>query len=323
MDFFRFEQASSANAPHPTYDLAALSPGTPEPDTMFTNHHNSPPMHIDPGNVWNHPLQTPSADAGLGKFLNSYSGSVDQIYGQVTPPEESDMLNKSLPGAKRADSGVEVAADSSASPRNSSASKTKPSMRSSAKSRRDSRLSDDDVIGDVKKEKYREKNRVAAAKCRAKKKEHVDGLEDNHRTQSALNIALKQTEKTLRDELSFWRTQALQHTFCNCRSIQDYNMQKAQNMAVGHSFAAHGPASPPALNSDRSSSAVSYHGLQSKSRSGPEAVSPMLSDGENLNSFAAINGGAYSGSDVGGPEASFSIMPDLDLKGFPRELPEQ
>ncbi|GAB7345565.1 hypothetical protein MBLNU457_3873t1 [Dothideomycetes sp. NU457] len=37
-----------------------------------------------------------------------------------------------------------------------------------------------------KRDKYREKNRVAAAKCRAKKKDHVDTLEDSHRTQSVL-----------------------------------------------------------------------------------------------------------------------------------------
>ena len=57
-------------------------------------------------------------------------------------------------------------------------------------------------------------------------------MEDTHRTQSVLNTALKQTEKSLRDELSFWRTQALQHTFCSCRAIQEYNMRKARNLAA-------------------------------------------------------------------------------------------
>lgn len=87
-----------------------------------------------------------------------------------------------------------------------------------------------------KRDKYREKNRVAAAKCRAKKKDHVDGLEDNHRTQSMLNALLKQTEQSLRDELSFWRTQALQHGFCDCHSIQDYNLRKARALAANQDF---------------------------------------------------------------------------------------
>lgn len=85
-----------------------------------------------------------------------------------------------------------------------------------------------------KRDKYREKNRVAAAKCRAKKKEHVDGLEETHRTQGMLNALLKQTEQNLRDELSFWRTQALQHGFCDCKAVQEYNMRKARDLAANN-----------------------------------------------------------------------------------------
>ncbi|KAF2156562.1 hypothetical protein K461DRAFT_263600 [Myriangium duriaei CBS 260.36] len=87
-----------------------------------------------------------------------------------------------------------------------------------------------------KRDKYREKNRVAAAKCRAKKKEHIDGLEDNHRTQGMLNALLKQTEQQLRDELSYWRTQALQHGFCDCQAIQEYNLRKARALAANKEF---------------------------------------------------------------------------------------
>ena len=87
-----------------------------------------------------------------------------------------------------------------------------------------------------KRDKYREKNRVAAAKCRAKKKEHIDGLEESHRTQSMLNALLKQTAQTLRDELSFWRTQALQHGYCDCKAIQEYNMRKARALAADGEF---------------------------------------------------------------------------------------
>lgn len=65
---------------------------------------------------------------------------------------------------------------------------------------------------------------MAAAKCRAKAEKHGNYLEETHRIQTALNTKLKQTEKYLRDELSFGRTQALQHAFCGCRSIQEYNL---------------------------------------------------------------------------------------------------
>ncbi|EMC98379.1 hypothetical protein BAUCODRAFT_43157, partial [Baudoinia panamericana UAMH 10762] len=63
-----------------------------------------------------------------------------------------------------------------------------------------------------KREQYREKNRLAAAKCRAKKKENVDVLEKQHRELNAQNTALRFQERQLRDELSHLRTMALHHT---------------------------------------------------------------------------------------------------------------
>jgi len=90
--------------------------------------------------------------------------------------------------------------------------------------------------GVERKDVYREKNRVAAAKCRAKKKQHVGGLEVDHRTQSMLNTLLKQTEQNLRDELSFWRTEALQHAYCGCKGLQDYNFKKAQAIVADDTF---------------------------------------------------------------------------------------
>lgn len=290
MDFFQFDsaspQATTMNPSSTTYDFNAISPATPEPDNMFTLQDMSSQMHMNPGNMWKGTLQNISRDTGLGKLLNSYPGTIDQ-YGQVTPPDDLDMTGNAPASNKRADSGVsglDFYPASSMSPRSSVASNKRPSVRASQKNRRDSRISED---GDPKKEKYREKNRVAAAKCRAKKKEHVDSLEDNHRTQSALNTALKQTEKSLRDELSFWRTQALQHTFCSCHSIQEYNLQKAQSMAAGKQYGSihHLPTSSPNLASGRPSSSMNYNNLRSQSSSIPEAVSPVMSEGSNANSF--------------------------------------
>jgi len=141
-----------------------------------------------------------------------------------SPDEDMSMVqssNKKNLSRKRRDSQMEVSVNK--------------------KERKESTTSHDEggsVAGGSghKRDKYREKNRVAAAKCRAKKKDHVDTLEDSHRTQSVLNAALKQTEQSLRDELSYWRTQALQHSFCSCQAIQDYNMRKARNLAAENLF---------------------------------------------------------------------------------------
>ncbi|EME85599.1 uncharacterized protein MYCFIDRAFT_19704, partial [Pseudocercospora fijiensis CIRAD86] len=64
---------------------------------------------------------------------------------------------------------------------------------------------------DDKKERYREKNRLAAAKCRSKKKTHTEGLEESARFITAQNNKLRAEERELRDMFSSLRHQALAH----------------------------------------------------------------------------------------------------------------
>ncbi|KAJ9618982.1 hypothetical protein H2203_008798 [Taxawa tesnikishii (nom. ined.)] len=217
-------------------------------ENLFAN--NGQPTHVNPASMWSFPHKPgPAADAsantqvpGLDQVLDNKSGTVSEQFGQITPPDEhvSDQFAK--PPRKRStlDSGYGTMLESDMT-MSGMGDRKQSSSGPSKRARKDSRISpveseDMGFEGDDRREKYREKNRVAAAKCRAKKKEHVDLLEENHRTQSVLNAALKSTEKGLRDELSFWRTQALQHTFCNCRPIQEYNLRKAQNLAAEGGF---------------------------------------------------------------------------------------
>lgn len=274
MDFYSFDNTSPNDH---GYDMAlsptmmALSPPMSGTDMLFSD--NARPMHIDPTATWHgsaranmsaHVDMAATQKApDLAKILTDYDGSTSRMFGQITPPSDNDHGEPSKPVGQRADSGIgrDLRVDYSAvvnvPSRSSSKSQSKPRTMSSEgrppkRARRDSEASDDEDAnmecgnGDNKREKYREKNRVAAAKCRAKKKGHVDQLEDMHRTQSALNTALKQTEKSLRDELSFWRTQALQHTFCSCRPVQEYNMRKAQSLAseslLGNHFTTRSPS---------------------------------------------------------------------------------
>lgn len=159
-------------------------------------------------------------------------------YGQMTPPEDSWEPDPGAQTLTIAESEVIQADPSSVITRmqrgrGGSGGSSSSSSRGGSDS--SSGLHTTNAKVD-KKDKYREKNRVAAAKCRAKKKEHVDGLEENHRAQSMLNSLLKQTEQNLRDELSYWRTQALQHAFCDCHAVQDYNLKKARALAADKDF---------------------------------------------------------------------------------------
>lgn len=95
-------------------------------------------------------------------------------------------------------------------------------------------VDNDDGEGDAggKKEKYREKNRLAAAKCRAKKKENIEDIEVKHRKLSALNSSLRKQIQDLRGELMGLRTHALGHQDCNCQ-ISRYNTNRAKRVALG------------------------------------------------------------------------------------------
>ncbi|KAK3719331.1 hypothetical protein LTR37_004550 [Vermiconidia calcicola] len=73
----------------------------------------------------------------------------------------------------------------------------------------------------------REKNRLAAAKCRRKKRLSHDVLEETYRTASAVNSAMRRQSRELRDQLAHIRLLALQHSGdeqgCQCAAIQRYN----------------------------------------------------------------------------------------------------
>lgn len=255
---FDYEQPSATNTMAP-YNLAMLSPTTSEHDSLFPKieGYEYRTLHVNPAVMWGGAGNPSSSEdmfrsltdsarrsAGLGKLLTGFDGHANQVFGQITPPGDKNELENSLD--KRADSAVSNSHGSKSGSQHTLGSPSKKrKLTTSASPKRARKLDhdsadeeeeeDEDESGE-KKGKYREKNRVAAAKCRAKKKEHIDHLEENHRTHSALNVALKQTEKSLRDQLSYWRTQALQHSHCNCRPIQDYNMRKAQALADESNF---------------------------------------------------------------------------------------
>jgi hypothetical protein len=275
MDSLNFDQAAAhtneMNTPSMTYDCNVTSPTAQGLDTIVADHAMSPKMHLNPGNMWSGPPQV-TVDDGLEKLLYNFSASMDQ-HGQVTPPDDLGVRGTMEAPCKRADSGasgIEVDFAWSMSSRSSMSSK-RSSMRLVQKSRRENRVSGSGLADD-KKDRYREKNRIAAAKCRARKKEHTDSLEGTYRTQSAMNTALKQTEKSLRNELLYWCTQALQHTFCACSSIQEYNLRKAQSMAFGASIG----ASPSPVLANNRLAPFSHNHLRILPAT--ETVSPAMRD---------------------------------------------
>lgn len=190
---------------------------------------------VDPTNV--------SADVRASAFIPpasqtsiaaARSDSVAEKHGQVTPP---DSTPPRVSGRKS--STVYSQSSKSTKPSKSERARHAANQRH-AKSKqappaRESSLSadveEDEEDAEIRKEKYREKNRIAAAKCRAKKKDNTDGLEEQYRDLQASHNFLTREARKLRDEYSTLRTLALQHApdtpGCGCSQIYTYNQCQA------------------------------------------------------------------------------------------------
>lgn len=166
-------------------------------------------------------------------------------FGQITPPDDGDlkmlanptssMYPSAYPSARPAAPSGQILSAKSERARNAANqrhSKAKKARKDSFKVEEDGDIDTNEFEG--KREKYREKNRLAAAKCRQKKKMNTDDLEQSARAVTAQNNRLRAEERELRDLFSSLRDQALAHDpsqGCNCQTIHAYNLNKAHETA--------------------------------------------------------------------------------------------
>lgn len=173
----------------------------------------------------------------MQQIVQSRCDSAKQQFGQITPPDVTgtdfvysvgaNVQSFVAQGAERVRSEKSERARNAANQRHA---KKKMMMRAD---RYGSSPIDSDGEGDNggKKANYREKNRLAAAKCRAKK-DNTHDTEVNHRKLSATNSALRKEAQDLRGELTNSRTHALNHQDCS-RLISRYNSNQAKKAALG------------------------------------------------------------------------------------------
>ncbi|KAK5698675.1 hypothetical protein LTR97_006323 [Elasticomyces elasticus] len=230
------------------FGTEAFTPGmeSVDPAGMSTD------MSIDPLARAHIPTSLPPTTQT--KIAQGRSDSVAEQYGQITPPESASPHKggrKSSTSSSRSGHATKLdkseRARHAANQRHAKSKQSRPVLEERAESNSSGVVDDEEEDVETKKEKYREKNRIAAAKCRAKKKDNTDGLEERHRDLQASHNFLKREDRKLRDELSALRTLALQHSpdtpGCNCGDLHNYNRCKASEVAQGF----HGPmvASPP------------------------------------------------------------------------------
>ncbi|KAI1058851.1 hypothetical protein LB507_003991 [Fusarium sp. FIESC RH6] len=170
---------------------------------------------------------------------NSPTQPIDTQSSPRTPASEP------LFGASRTSSKSSVpsfnSADADAKPRRSSrattkaqpqpvaAETTKPTRRRRAskapsiKEEEEDEDEEDAVLDDsTKRNKFLKRNRIAASKCRQKKKEWVSSLEDTRYGLEHENNVLHKQYNGLVDELSTIKNQLMQHASCNDANINQW-----------------------------------------------------------------------------------------------------
>ena len=236
---------SSSQYPNPLYHQQMPSPPTsakqgplewPYQDFQLTSNPN-PQTSIHNISTQNHPITsqvqygqvTPPDDEFTDEFghdepTSQMQQQTRQHYTQPQPslqpqePAQSSLSSK----RKRTPSTGTVPAK----PAKRSRKSTRSKATGANKDRRDQTNPEDE-----KRSKFLERNRVAASKCRQKKKEWTSNLESrarelqNNKNQLALMVG------SLKDEMIFLRGEMLKHNGCECAGIREYLSKEAQNLA--------------------------------------------------------------------------------------------
>lgn len=88
-------------------------------------------------------------------------------------------------------------------------------------------------VSDQKRRKFLERNRVAASKCRQKKKQWMQELETNARKAQSDSKHLHGMVGILREELLRLKGELLKHSSCGCEQISTYLLNEATKVAEG------------------------------------------------------------------------------------------
>jgi bZIP transcription factor len=187
--------------------------------------------------------------------LHIPSTTTKQKHGRLTPPSETTSAKESPPAGPLQDS-LKFPAESlngtttrkrrstQQSRVDEAPSQPTSTSRRRKKSARKQSAAGPTVDGDDKRNQFLERNRVAASKCRQKKKEWTSNLEQRARELQASKTSLSLLVSSLREELLYLKGEALNHTTCDCTSVREYLGRHAEaSLPQSHLDHAHSPHS--------------------------------------------------------------------------------
>ena len=190
----------------------------------------SPILQDNANDIWSQPFSNLASDTSAGH---------QRRYGQLTPPDDrSPKTEEASENFKQGASESSIAEKSTKRGSNANSASTRRRSRPSSskqeapasttkrsrKGRRPTKAASNagEPEEDVKRERFLERNRVAASKCRQKKKEWTESLEDDERQQKALNSYLTRYVTQLKEELLFLKSECLKHGDCDCVAIREH-----------------------------------------------------------------------------------------------------
>jgi bZIP transcription factor len=194
-------------------------------------------------------LQSTTSLAPLHQLLTKQSTTeTHSVHGQITPPTRespnpvlaggafnySSALIDAEEPATQAESqhsaplGVakrkrsNYTSNSSRTTETTESPKKERRRRSSTKSTAATEMQSAGADDDAKRSRFLERNRLAASKCRQKKKEWTKGLEERARSLQNEKMQLQMMVGSLKSEMIYVREELLKHGNCGCKRIRDY-----------------------------------------------------------------------------------------------------
>jgi len=107
------------------------------------------------------------------------------------------------------------------------------SGQSSRKPRKSVSANEDSEVQEAKRRRFLERNRVAASKCRQKKKAWMQDLESEAREAQNMSKQLKACVSVLKEEILQLKNELLKHNTCECMPIRQYLSNEAVRLADG------------------------------------------------------------------------------------------
>ncbi|CAZ83778.1 unnamed protein product [Tuber melanosporum] len=259
-------------------DTTAVPPSAIQP-------HLSPPYSPrSPTDRFMPPVEMDDTMSPLHNMLVNYPTETRSAHGQITPPEDPPPLTQRQQGGRMFDDNDDndcfndeyaIIADTNHSSSsgnqelaeaggNTSScgsagaagrSRTRTNNRGSTNRRSRRTGVEDDSAKEAKRQKFLERNRIAASKCRRKKKQWTQNLEDTAREVQATSKHLNGVVAALRDQLLHLKGELLKHNGCSCERIKQYLMNEATRVVEGSSASASAGNAAAAANSSSSNNA--------------------------------------------------------------------